>query len=657
MVDDHDSPVHSVSCSSSNPLSCHMLHHTACMLLKDCHFEQYVKLGGATACFDTGIPPAWNWESFIGEILKVVQWSKNQMAMIQNNSITFAEKILRAKYRNGRISFTFCALCIFVSLFSFIRRLKEFYPQTSGRICFFTLCVLLHLPFYYYSEHFCRMFSCQAHLTVPSAMSPLDWFYISNNFFARIYLSFVALPIALLGLFRNVECTSLFPMLKRHRRALDVQFNAHQREFFSHLSFLLLVASTCFSSSDGLDFFFNSFVLYDFFGFLMMVMALTNAIGVIIFADGSEMTDATGEQHQISREVHIWTTKDKAIRSIFIIFVLVSFFLPPIVNWLVILASSSDLRKEDAGIGSKDTKSSSTGWKCRVDFSGECLMPVDWNHLDRRLNSFQRAQWFYFMLALLFFAASNFEDNKLNVIFANIYKNILCFISMSFFCEFFARACTVCERIFFFQRIWVTLLVWVSFSMAAEFLLTLISDGAPPGPYICMIIQTFLLYSVCNISHKQPDAQVSRLQETLWTGLLWLFWALLLLISLIWLFVMLYETIVQQLSHVLAFAACSIFAIIFILIKQKCANLTINCSAQPVASLLAISHLVNVIFCLQSIHSTALTLPGELIILTKVAAALSMFLLCTSNRLVFHSLLGFVFAVVAFQLFDGTSIA
>jgi hypothetical protein len=93
-----------------------MIHHTACRLLKDCHVEEYRKMGGASACFDTGLPDDWNKRMFIDKLTEMQQVLKTQGVSIQSNIMSAVESILKAKYQRGLISFAFCLMCMCVAV-------------------------------------------------------------------------------------------------------------------------------------------------------------------------------------------------------------------------------------------------------------------------------------------------------------------------------------------------------------------------------------------------------------------------------------------------------------------------------------------------------------------------------------------------------------
>ncbi len=686
-----------------------MIHHTACRLLKDCHRAEYNKLGGAAACFDTGIPPDWNWESFKVNGAKTKQWYDSTVALAKNNANTFAANILRAQYQNGQISFPFCVLCILVTMLSFARRLKEFYQQTLGRACFVFVCCLFYLPFWLHDDFWCQVFSCDALVANQPPTHLPHWFYIANNVFARLFWSFVALPIALLGVIPD-KCIALRSILERYRNALDVQhwmlapnldipvsgrreqqpLKSEQRVFFYHWIVLLLLVACCFRSTDGSNFLLHNFALHDFFGFLMMAVAATNAtFGVLSLSQDPTVPTPSPTPSPPPQKGRVATrvcTEDKAVHSIIIICaLLVSLFLPSAVVLLLVLACASDISSLQIrffapyGINSKetapDTAPKLNGWRWRVDLTGELVTPVNWSYMDRHFIPHR----FFWMPALLYVAANDFNNNSLYSIIGISWTHFLGFVTMSFLCEFFARACSACEKVYFFQRIWINLFVWLFFCMVAEFALGVI--GGAPSTYVCMILQASLLYSLCNISFEQPNVNTIMLHFQHYVHFLVSF-----LLPLMCFCTASYD-LYPHLSQLdgwyrgpkltadtqsttlpqphtltilpLAFASFLLFVFIFILVKKKNAIPTTNWAAQPLASFLAVAYLSAILYFLHSIHSRVLELPDALRTPIRCTAALSLFLLFCSSRLVSSSVLGYLLAALCssfgYCLFDGIS--
>ncbi len=227
--------------------------------------------------------------------------------------------------------------------------------------------------------------------------------------------------------------------------------------------------------------------------------------------------------------------------------------------------------------------------------------------------------------------------------------------------------------------------------MVAEFALGAIG-GEPPSTYICMILQTTLLYSLCNISFEQPNVNTIMLKIQHRVHIV--------LVSFL-LPLMCFCTVLYDMYHYLsqldgwhlgrsalhttkaggthstalpqphallimqhpslAFASYLLFVFIFILTKKKDAILTTKWVTQPVASVLAVAYLGAILYSLHSIHARVLELPDALRTLIKVAAALSLFLLFCSSRLVTSSVLGYVLAALSsffgYCLFDSISTA
>lgn len=495
-IDEHDSPVHKVSCYSINPLSCHQIQHASCRLLKDCHIEEYRKMGGASACFDTSLVTEDFKRNFTYQWEIVGHWIENKTASIRKDifDAEVEKNNLRAPYQQGTMSFAFCLLCIFVAVFSFIKRLLTCYDHVSC-ILFIVVCASCYFFAIYVLQSACQKVD-QSGLILgflcPSsdvASSLPHWFYIANHFFGRVFFSLIALPIALYRAALPAEGNnqnSVVFMLKRYYDALDVENwmlapnknNGEQRRFFFHLIFVLAMVGCSFHDLNGRIFFSQTFALHDLFGFLMLALAVTNSIK-------RRLTVSLPEP-----------IKSSAGKFAFELVVLTCFFgtlfLPPNLILLAVLALLlTPGMKPYARISDEGH-----------DQEHKVVIAVD---LDEKLHknffSLPKFHLFFFALLLLTFATRSFDELAASL------HNVLWILAVNTFCESFARA--VSKNDLITHDIWVAICVWLSFSFFFEFLLSFLGEISPSeiSAYVCIIIQVFLLHAICNISIQESSSK------------------------------------------------------------------------------------------------------------------------------------------------------
>lgn len=484
-----------------------MIHHTACRLLKDCHFEEYRKLGGASACFSTGFPDDWNMRMFNQKFTEIVQVFRTQVVLIQNNAIGAVEKALKAKYQPGLVSFAFCLLCIFVAILSFIKRLSTCYDHISFFI-FILLCAGFYYSFRFY-QGACQEVGvggyilgslCPTRARGAQSGSLPDWFYDANYFFSRVFFSLIALPIAVYRAIPQVEDSDqnrVLVMIKRYKDTLDVddwmlalnKDKGERRRFFLHWIFVLAIIGCCFHRDDSFSFLPQTFALYDFFGLLMLALAVTNSIKRFMTAQKVSAPLPDLEKKQNSN------AEKKQNSNAFEFFFLIgcpfaTWFLPPNLVLLVVLALL-----HAPGMKPHDTNSQADQSKHEGNDSG--IIAVDWDsnffwHLKYHLA--------FFALLVLSFATRSFVELYTS---QTARRHFLWILVMNLFCESFARA--VSRKVFVHSNFWVALSVWLSFSFLFEYLLGLIGD-AQPSAYVCIIVQVFLLNSICNLSPQKSHS-------------------------------------------------------------------------------------------------------------------------------------------------------
>ncbi len=450
-------------------------------------------MGGAAACFDTGFPDDWNMRMFNQKFTEMVQVFKTQVVLIQNNIIGAVENALKAKYQPGLVSFAFCLLCIFVAILSFIKRLSTCYDHIS-----FFIFILLCAGFYYsfrFHQGACQEagmggyilgFLCPTQARgAPSGSLP-DWFYDANHFFSRVFLSLIALPIALYRAVSQVGDSDqhrVLLMIKRYHDTLDVddwmlapnKDKGERRRFFLHWIFVLAIIGCCFHRDDSLSFFPQTFALYDIFGLLMLALAVTNSI----------------KRFMTASKVFAPLPNSNAFEFFLLIGCLfATWFLPPTLVLLVVLALL-----QAPAMKPHDTESQADDNKHEGNDSG--IIAVDWDsnfflHLKYHLA--------FFALLVLSFATRSFVE-----LFSSqtVRRHFLWILVMNLFCESFARA--VSRKVFVRSNCWVALSVWLSFSFLFEYLLGLIGD-AQPSAYVCIIIQVFLLLSICSLSPQKSHS-------------------------------------------------------------------------------------------------------------------------------------------------------
>jgi hypothetical protein len=649
LIDDHDSPVHKVSCLWKNPLSCHMIHHTSCRLLQDCHSAQFDKLG-ASMCFDTGVPAGfWNRKKFDDEYSRAKQWIENQKIRLHIKAR--AEKFLHVKYQDGTVSFAFCLFCMFVALLGFFRRLATCYQQVLGSLFFVVVCAVLCISFYLYHDVACPHLAQFSHFSFlcPSTMqsaAPRDAHYQlvckAVHVFARVFVSLVALPLALYALIPKVG--DWLPMLKRYRTMLGPQHwmlarnNDHheQLRFFLHLGFVLAVVGCCFRDDEsGLSVLSDHFVLYDIFGFLMLAFVISNAIGLRIYPEQQD-NRSDGTCCRCDRATS--TATSCALHVVFFALIFLSFFLPS-TNALLIVAAvaltAAFLNEDKEKQVNEQLKIS--GWRRPSDDDFEPKVDfVDWDdNMISLLNLF-------FFLAILYntIFAGSFAS------FSELSNNVLWFGMMCFFSEFFARAAS--KKVFFFRHAWPSLCVWLLFSFVI--LRALGSMGqATPGAHVCLIVRAFLLHAVCNI---QPNRVLPR-NGFHFDGFLhhfmhhFIFASLLPSLYLSYLISSLLPTAILQLSW---YTFLSLFLAIAVLRFGLSKFLRPDDVNTRLASLLAVfCHVVAVLLCVFRVHQFSsvewqqaplkLDEPNVYLIV-NVLVSLSLFLLSSSSRLFSGRMLG-----------------